>query len=327
MDAIRLHMHGHKETVASLGTALTEEQAALLKRFADRCYICYDADTAGQNATLRGMYVLQRAGLSVYVVSFPGGKDPDEMLQTPGGDAEFDRALETARPLVLHHIGIYRARIPEIGEARAGGEMLESFAQLPPVELAPYIQEVAHALGISAPDLREELRRLRRSNPSAFARKPDQPLSGRDLFSGENPDGEAPQKPCDISECAMLALLWNSPELCLHAPGEKVLPLFLDPRTQSVAMALLSGQSPASLEQQWLECGDTMPLSLISLGEHHCDTLPEKTLEDQWRQLYGDLSRRALSARYAVLKDRMYRGEATPDEMSEYLDVARKLKK
>ncbi|MDR1649905.1 MAG: DNA primase, partial [Synergistaceae bacterium] len=65
MDALRLHLHGHDETVASLGTSLTEEQAKLLKRFSSRCYICYDSDAAGQEATIRGMYTLQNFGLDV----------------------------------------------------------------------------------------------------------------------------------------------------------------------------------------------------------------------------------------------------------------------
>ena len=76
MDAIRLHKCGFTETVASLGTSLTPEQAEMLSRFADRCYICYDSDTAGQNAMLRSMFVLQRHGLDVYVVNLIGGKDP-----------------------------------------------------------------------------------------------------------------------------------------------------------------------------------------------------------------------------------------------------------
>lgn len=162
MDAIRLHMHGHRETVASLGTSLTEEQALLLKRFSDKCYICYDSDTAGQNATLRGMYILQRAGLQVFVVLFPGGKDPDEMLQSEGGEQLFNEAVENARPLVLHHIGLFKAAAEKDGQAKAAEELLEGMAQLTAVELAPYMQEIAHAVGLPDYQLASELNRLRR---------------------------------------------------------------------------------------------------------------------------------------------------------------------
>jgi DNA primase len=84
MDALRLHMEGFGEAVASLGTALTSEQADLVKRFAPRCYICFAADAAGQEAAVRGMYVLQSRGLDVRVVSLPEAKDPDEFLSAPG---------------------------------------------------------------------------------------------------------------------------------------------------------------------------------------------------------------------------------------------------
>ncbi len=63
MDAIRLHKSGFTETVASLGTSLTPEQAETLSRFADRCYMCYDSDTAGQNATRQSMFTLQKLSL------------------------------------------------------------------------------------------------------------------------------------------------------------------------------------------------------------------------------------------------------------------------
>ena len=80
MDALRLHKCGFTEAVASLGTSLTEEQAGLLSRHAAKCYICYDSDSAGQNAAIKGMYILAEHGLSVYVVEIPDGKDPDEFL-------------------------------------------------------------------------------------------------------------------------------------------------------------------------------------------------------------------------------------------------------
>ncbi|WP_208873333.1 DNA primase, partial [Fretibacterium fastidiosum] len=108
MDALRLHLCGFPEAVASLGTSLTEDQARLLKRFSDTCYICYDSDAAGQEATLRGMYVLQELGLDVRVVSLPLGKDPDEFLLASGGPDRFEEAIANARPLILQHLAAVR---------------------------------------------------------------------------------------------------------------------------------------------------------------------------------------------------------------------------
>ncbi|GAB1485562.1 hypothetical protein MASR2M79_06090 [Aminivibrio sp.] len=76
MDALRLHLSGFPETCASLGTALTEEQALLIRRLTDRCYICYDSDLAGQEAAVKGMYVLQKVGLRRPGGGLPGERTP-----------------------------------------------------------------------------------------------------------------------------------------------------------------------------------------------------------------------------------------------------------
>ena len=97
MDAIRLHKCGFTETVASLGTSLTIEQAKSLARLAQDCYICYDSDSAGQTATLRSMYILQQNELNVHVVTLPEGKDPDEFLSSDNNTPEkFEDAVKAA---------------------------------------------------------------------------------------------------------------------------------------------------------------------------------------------------------------------------------------
>ncbi len=87
MDCISLHQHGITNAVASLGTALTVEQSRLLKRYSKDIYICYDADSAGQTATLRGLEILESTGCNVKVILIPEGKDPDEFLKMNGHDS------------------------------------------------------------------------------------------------------------------------------------------------------------------------------------------------------------------------------------------------
>ena len=84
MDVISLHQAGFTQVLASLGTALTQGQAKLLKRYSDEIYICYDGDTAGQKATLKGLDVLQFEGLKVKVMSMPEGVDPDDFAKQYG---------------------------------------------------------------------------------------------------------------------------------------------------------------------------------------------------------------------------------------------------
>ncbi len=99
MDTISLHKAGFTMTVASMGTALTQSQAKMIKRFVDKVYICYDGDAAGQNATLRGLDILRENGLDVMVVQLPDKFDPDDVIKTYGREG-YQKILDEALPLV-----------------------------------------------------------------------------------------------------------------------------------------------------------------------------------------------------------------------------------
>ena len=96
-DAIRLHISGYPEAVASLGTSLTEDQAKLLQRFAGRCCICYDADTSGQEASLRACISSRGRGSRSAVVVLPRDVDPDQLLLQENGDKVFWGGLRPCR--------------------------------------------------------------------------------------------------------------------------------------------------------------------------------------------------------------------------------------
>ena len=99
MDAIALYNAGFVNVVASMGTALTTDQARLLKRFCDNVYICFDGDAAGQAATIRGLEILKELGLNVKVISLKGQKDPDEFIKENGASA-FTECINSALPFV-----------------------------------------------------------------------------------------------------------------------------------------------------------------------------------------------------------------------------------
>lgn len=84
MDVIAAHQHGLKNACAPLGTALTTEHAALIKRYAERIFVVFDADAAGQTAAVRGAEAAIAAGIQVLVGTVPEGKDPDELLHSKG---------------------------------------------------------------------------------------------------------------------------------------------------------------------------------------------------------------------------------------------------
>jgi DNA primase len=99
MDVIALYQAGFYNAVATLGTALTLNQAKLIARYAKEVIICYDADTAGQKATARAISILKEAGLAIKVLTISHGKDPDEFIKAFGqeGKFRFKQLIDTSK--------------------------------------------------------------------------------------------------------------------------------------------------------------------------------------------------------------------------------------
>lgn len=120
MDAVALQKFGFTNAVASLGTALTENQARLIKKYTDNVVIGYDADEAGQAAILRGLDILANHGLNVKVLKLdrPDAKDPDEYLNKYGPE-RLKKCIENAISLVEFKVSILEKDFnPEILESK-----------------------------------------------------------------------------------------------------------------------------------------------------------------------------------------------------------------
>ena len=102
MDTISLYQAGFKNVVASMGTSLTKEQARLIKRYTDNVLISYDGDFAGQKADLRGLGILDEAGLQLRVVPMPDGLDPDDVARQ--GQEAYQKCLDAAMPLIDYRL-------------------------------------------------------------------------------------------------------------------------------------------------------------------------------------------------------------------------------
>ena len=105
MDTISLYSAGFKNVVASMGTSLTQEQARLIKRYADTVLISYDGDAAGQKANIRGLDILKGEGLNVKVVPLPEGLDPDDVIKQHGNDG-YQKCLNSALPLIDYKLTV-----------------------------------------------------------------------------------------------------------------------------------------------------------------------------------------------------------------------------
>ena len=317
MDAIRLHLNGFEETAASLGTSLTEEQALLIRRLTDRCFICYDSDIAGQEASIRGMYVLQKAGLDVRVVEIPEGKDPDDLLSLPDGKALFSKALEDARPLVLHHIHLRREmlRTPE-KRRKASEDIISGIAMLSPVDASPCLPAVEAALGVLHHEFIPMLEEQRRKH-SSQAREPV-----RDVAPDEETGEE--QQPPDLVEAALCALLWRDCDLRRSADPVEIVSMLSDARLQTLASALLSASSAEDMEIYWHDIGDTFPMKAIAAGGVYCDEL--ERAHDPYTILVDILSVRKHKREYDLLKTKLSRGTAANDELMRFQKLAMILK-
>lgn len=154
MDVIALHQAGFENTVATLGTALTQEQAMMIKRYCDEVVICYDADEAGQKATQRAISILRPAGLRIRILTVPNGKDPDEFIKSHGdqGSARFRMLLERSGNDMDYRLSKLQAGFNmEITAQRV--EFLTEAAKLVsqldnPVEQDVYISRLSGELGV-----------------------------------------------------------------------------------------------------------------------------------------------------------------------------------
>ncbi len=175
MDVLAAHEGGFTNTVASLGTALTADQAKALGRYAKRVILAYDADNAGRAATIGGMEILREAGLEVFVASFPQGEDPDSLIRTGGAQA-FSKCLDAAMPYLDYQfavaIGGHDLNTPR-GRAEAGKRVVTFLKGIQnQIEREAYLRQAAERLGLSPQSLLGEVERGAKPQRPQRAQRP-----------------------------------------------------------------------------------------------------------------------------------------------------------
>ena len=167
MDVIALHEAGFGQAVATLGTAITPEQARIMRRYTDRVLISYDNDSAGQSAAKKAFRLLGEAGIDCRILQMTGAKDPDEYIRKFG--AERFRRLCTESLTQFDYVfgNIIKKYNFNMDSERikASSETAEYISGvLSAVEREVYIVRASEKLGISADNLRSDIERLRRLN-------------------------------------------------------------------------------------------------------------------------------------------------------------------
>ena len=248
MDCIALHQKGITNTVASLGTALTPQQAKLLKKYFTEAIIAYDADDAGKNATLRGMDILKAEGFKVKVFRLQGAKDADEYLKGHSSE-DFLKQLGSAQPLIEYKISLLAAEFPPNSNenkvqfiSRADGVLSDN-----EIEREVYadwiVKEYGEKYGI---EKRMLLRKNTKSRSGSFA-EPEEPRKPKRSFMNNENREEArkeEEKKIDFIEKSLLIILAEDMN-CMKkmTPELRRVPFFIPENKAALEMLLEAGQN------------------------------------------------------------------------------------
>lgn len=167
MDVIALHASGFNNAVATLGTAITSEQARLMKQYTNKVLISYDADEAGQKATQRAIKILGEVGLQVGVIKVPGAKDPDEYIKAYGKE-KFARVIEASKSQFEYNLDTvlskYDINLPQ-DKINALAELEKMISAVySKAERDIYIQTVAKTFSVDQRSIRDDVERIARRN-------------------------------------------------------------------------------------------------------------------------------------------------------------------
>ena len=230
MDVIALNQAGFTNAVATLGTALTNEQAVLMKRYADEVIICYDADGAGQKATARAIDILRNAGLPIKILPVPSGKDPDEFIRSKGenGPAAFKLLIEKCgndieyRLMKLkenYNLNTTDGKVAFLNEAVKIVATIES-----PIERDVFASKLCAELEIDKNAFLEQISKVKRRNRRENIKKETRQIQAELNGQSDKINREHYKKPRSSSaEEALLVYLINNPDYA-NSISERVTP-------------------------------------------------------------------------------------------------------
>lgn len=167
MDVISVYQAGVTNIVATLGTALTENQAKLLMKYSGEIILCYDSDEAGQAATRRGIEIINSVGGRCRVMRLKGAKDPDEYIKSNGIEL-FRKAIKDALPSTEYLLGTLRSQYDtdnpdgKIMFIHKAAEVLAGVKSA--VEIDAYVKKIADETEISKEAIYAELKKIRSSD-------------------------------------------------------------------------------------------------------------------------------------------------------------------
>jgi DNA primase len=321
-DVMAAHQAGHRNVAAVLGTATTEDHAALVRRSgAQRVTLLFDADAAGHKASRKGLLGLLPLGLDLRVATLPEGRDPCDVLVEPDGAEAFQRALDTARDWFDWCVDELRGLAPA-AEAQAVDEMFLFLDRLAkPVERSLRLAALSRALEIPEADVRAQWRehegRSARVRPQP-ATVPPARASGP--AASANRDAEARAFGALIG-----ALLLDNSLIPLHAERLRVCPAG---DLQRIATLLLdvyerASEEPIHAGTLLTELGDD-PARLLVLDLED-EARRAESAQDLARDQERWLERRERERALVDLRAELARSQSAPENAGTEDDVLRSL--
>ena len=319
MDVVALTQFGVRGVCATLGTALTPEQALLLKRFAPTVYLAYDGDSAGQHAILRGLEVLEKAGVPARVLDFPDGLDPDEFMRQRGMEAFQSLPVLTPAAYRLRRAAAQQDLSTQEGRSALAREGAKIIAQLDPVEREERLRELTLQTGFSSETLLEQAR----SELPALQReeKRQQAAEQRSQLRAAPHSTAAPTERQRAEEM-MISLLASS-QLPKDIATEDD---FSDPLLRSLYGALQGGATPSDLVESQATEQDKERVARLLF------TQPGESVDEQLAMVedcLNTLRRQRVEDRLSAVRERLkgLTGEEKAQALKEAAELTEELKR
>lgn len=293
LDFLIPYQFGIKNIVATLGTSLTDIQVRLIKRYTKNVVIVYDADEAGEMASLRGLDLFVKEGLNVRVVSLPQGHDPDSYVRNKGSSG-FNLLVDSSEGIFEYKLGLLASKYDAYnaaGKTKICAEMLPTIDKVTNAVLKfEYIKHLAERLQIKEEPLLLELKKVR----------PDYTYEPTDDFLKERPQGA-------MAEKIIIGLMLEGPEAIAQVKSNLRLEDFSDEMTRRIADEILKSYeggkapNPTQLINRLRDEGLSQVISeATSLAEEITDR--QKNLDDCIKWIKNQNMKKRLSELQNLIK-------------------------
>ena len=279
MDVIAMHQAGFNQAVASLGTAFTQQQSTILKRYTDEVLLTYDSDDAGIKAAMRAIPILKDAGIRARVINMEPYKDPDEFIKALGAE-EFEKRLEQAMDSFMFRVHMAEREFP-MEEPQGQNRFFERCAQMllelsDELERNLYIEAIVkdyRSSGISVENLKKRVGALAMKGTPAEQRIQPKPVGA----------GQQKKKESAAEKAQKLMLTWlvtypgifDTVEKYIQ-PSDFVVPLYRQVAEMLYQQHRDGDVNPARLMNAFIDSEEQREVSSLFNATIHLETPEEQ---------------------------------------------------